>query len=270
VSKVPDDGPPTAGLGTRTARSKFLEAVKRAAEASHLELIIEPDGPGSGLGYIQRRDSFSNFYSFHFEFGDTYAVFYLGTDSVKDATSEQRRQVEYKDGKGMELVLEEIREKIGEGAENAYPFLSSLSSPKTEPPASQGTPASAPRASPSARNDAAVWGQSAKTLEDTRYRHMKMPRRSHTTVIVAVVLLLALVFTLAPVLNESGEITSCHGGSCHTSSAYYLSPSFSAFGVGGVYVPKGVGWGTFGAGTVQTSNGTLMSGIGLREFYLVW
>jgi hypothetical protein len=82
-----DEGLPLPGLGTRTAGSKFLEAVKNAAEENHFELVVDPDGPNAGYGYIQKRDSFSNFFAFRFEFGDTFAVFYMGTDSVQAAAN---------------------------------------------------------------------------------------------------------------------------------------------------------------------------------------
>jgi len=136
------------GLGTRTARSKFLEVVKGDAEAHHLELVVDLDGPNSGHGYIQKRDHFSNLYAFHFEFGDASAVFYLGTESTKELSIEKRKEVEYSDGKGMELILQEIRNKIEAGAGEAFPFLSSLATRKGEPPAAPTESADAPMTRP--------------------------------------------------------------------------------------------------------------------------
>ena len=173
----------------------------------------------------------------------------------------------------MELVLQEIRQKISAGAGDAYPYLSSLSQPRVEPPAAPGVgmpSPSAARISASAESDAVVWGQDAKTLAKTRFHAKKMPRRRHTTAIVTVVVFLALLFMFAPVLSTNSGITSCHAASCRTVTTSYQSASFRAFGVGGVYAPQSGGWGTFGTGTIQVANGTKMSGIGLRQFYVVW
>jgi len=97
-----------------------------------------------------------------------------------------------------------------------------------------------------------------------------MPKKSHTTAIVAVVPLLVVLLTLAPLLATNSGMASRHAASCMTSTSLYESPSFQLFGVGGVYIPKSVGWGAFGMGAVEATHGTLMSGIGLRQFYIVW
>jgi hypothetical protein len=267
VAKPPDDdGLSGPAAGTRTARSKFLEAVKAFAEANHLELVVEWEGPNTGYGCIQKADGFSNYYSFHFEFGGKFAVFYLGSDSVEAATPEQRRQVEYKDGGGMELVLQEIREKIGEATRGAFPQLKALSSTRAEPP---DLSANVPKVSQS-KTDAIVWGQDMRTLDADRYRHRKPPRRGHMAAIVAVILLVLVLFALAPVLGANRGITECHDASCQTSTAYYQSASFRMFGVGGVYVPRSNGTGLFSSGTLQATNGTRDSGLSLDQFYIAW
>ena len=268
MDEAPDDGPPPPSVGTRTARSKFLEVVKGAAEGNHLELVVDPDGPNSGYGYVQKPNSFTNLYAFHFEFGDTFAVFYLGTQSAKALDEAQRKQVDYKDGQGMELVLREIREKIAAAAEEVFPSLSSLSAPSKMPTDEQAKKAMAATASNA--GGAAVWGQDEMSMAKYQFRYNKAPRKSYLGVILSVVLIVALVLAFAPLLNKSSGITTCHDSSCQLASAYYQSPVFSALRVGGVYVPQTHGWGTFGMGTLQPANGTPTSGIGLSKFFIVW
>lgn len=264
-----DDGLQGQGAGTRTARSKFLEAVKSAAEASHLELLVDPDGPNSGYGHIQKKDGFANFYSFHFEFGGTGAVFYLGTDSVKSASPELRRQVEYKQGKEMEVVLQEIRDKIGSAAQEAHPHLKSLSE-KKPPSVNEAALAKLQRVSPQAENDAAVWGQDAETIKRTRYRNIKPPRRSHASTIAVVILFVVLTLMLVPILSSHSTITACKPASCKTSPAYYQSVSFRFLGFGGLYISQNGSLGVFSTGTIQAANGTIRSGLGMSYFYIVW
>jgi hypothetical protein len=269
VAKAPGNDLPL-GAGTRTAKSKFLEVVKGAAEANYLELVVDPDGPNSGYAHVQKHDSFTNLYAFHFEFGDSSAVFYLGTESGDALNSEQRQQVEYKDGERMELVLKEIRSKIHAAAEKGFPTLTSLSSAKSQPAGDQTKTAPAPRATSSNSGGATVWGQDELSMARDRYRYKKPPGKSYTGVILSAVLVVALVFAFAPVLGTNGAISGCHAAACQTSTAYYKSASFNFLGVGGVYIPQSSGWGTFGRGTLQAGNGTLMGGISLRQFYVVW
>lgn len=269
VAEAPGDDVPI-GAGTRSAKSKFLEVVKGAAEAAHLELVVDPDGPNSGYAHIQKHDSFTNLYAFHFEFGDSSAVFYLGTESGGALSSELRQQVEYKDGTGMELVLKEIRTKIHAAAGDVFPTLTSLSRAKNQPTGDQTKPAPAPKTSSTNSDGAAVWGQDEISIARDRYRYKNAPKKSYTGVILSAVLVVVLVFMLAPVLGTTGAISSCHAASCQTSTAYYKSASFNLLGVGAVYIPRSSGWGTFGRGTLQAGNGTLMGGISLRQFYVVW
>jgi len=263
VAKAPDDL--TFGAGTRTARSKFLDSVKSAAEASHLELLVEPEGPNSGRGYIQKKDSFSNYYSFHFEFGDTSAVFYLGADSTESADA-GRREVEYSRGTEMEAVLKEVRQKISSAAEEAYPHLRSLAEKRPIPPANPEALAAMRRIPSQSENDAFVWGQNAATLDKTRYRNTRPYRRSRATAVATVVVLLVLVFTLAPVIQSHGSMAACKAASCKTSTTYFQSASFRLLGVGVLYLSHGV----WGSGTVQAGNGTTRSGLGMGSFYVVW
>lgn len=267
MAKVPDDGLPPPVAGTRTARSKFLGVVRGAAEGDHLELVVDPDGPNSGYAYVQKPESFTNLYAFHFEFRDTFAIFYLGTEASKVLNPELRRQVDYKDGRAMELVLQEIRSKIEGAAGEAFPSLSSLSGPSKMPTADQAKRAALASAY---GGDAAVWGQDEMSMAKYEFRYKKPPRKSYLGVILSVVLIVALVSVFAPILDKSSQMTTCHDLSCQSAPAFYQSPSFSAFKVGGVYVPQGQGWGAFGMGTLQAANGTLTHGIGLGKFFIVW
>jgi hypothetical protein len=168
----------------------------------------------------------------------------------------------------MELVLQEIRDKIGAAAEEVFPSLSSLSAPSKMPTKDQAKGAMAAMASSNV-GGAAVWGQDDISMAKYEFRYNKPPKKSYTGVILSVVLVVALVLVLAPLLPASGGITDCHAGSCQTSSASYQSVGFRVFGVGAVYIPQSSGWGAFGRGTVQSTQGTLASGIGLSRFFVV-
>jgi hypothetical protein len=274
VAKPPDDdGLSGPSSGTRNARTKFLESVKAAADARHLEFVVDSDGPNTGYGYIQKRDSFSNFFAFHFEFGNKLAVFYLGTDSIEAATPEQRRQVEYRDGAGMEQVLQEIRNNINAAAGDAFPQLTALSDDRATLPPSPlaGAATAKPAPAKAAQTEAAVvWGQDMRTLNANRYPKKKVYRKSYVGEIASVALILLVIFTLAPVLHADNAITSCQAGTCGTYPAYYQSISFRFLGIGGVYVPQSNSSGILRTGTIQAGNGTSTGRISLQQFYIAW
>ncbi len=260
----PSDENSGAGAGIRNAQEKFLGTVKAIAEANGLQLVVEWRGPGTGCALVQRPDGFSSFYAFCFDFGYRSAVFYLGAESVETASSEQQREVEFLDGRAMERVLAEIRQKIDAGAREAFPTPWALSEVReTHKPSIES------RAASSDRVGARVWKQDRKTLARERHRDWRPPRRGHGTAIAVLVLLVAVVFTLAPVLGSSGGISTCRGGaSCTTSPSYYASASFRELGVGGVYIPRGGV--VLGLLTITAANGARYRAIDLYRFYVAW
>jgi hypothetical protein len=167
----------------------------------------------------------------------------------------------------MDLVLQEIRRKISEATRDAFPQLKALSSARTEPAVTSEVK---PKVTSPGNTDAALWGQDLETLNASRYRRMRMPRRGHATIISLVIILLVVVPTLAPVLGSNDEITDCHNASCETSASYYQSVSFREIGVGGVYIPHSNSSGILGRGTIQAVNGTRESGIELYQFCIAW
>jgi hypothetical protein len=236
----------------QTVEAKFLDAVRSYAEERYLELVVDLETPSSGYGYIQKKEGFSNLYSFHFEFSSASATFYLGTEKVATAAPEQRRKIEFSGAAQLEDVLTEIRAGIDSASKVVFPGLTALSAQRDVPaPAALGalqTPATRTRDVTTDHRDAAmVWGQDEKgtraEMRDGQRRGSPWPRRG---VIVAILVVGVLLFV--PLFGAQGCPTNCGtvdcGGqaTCPASGSYNVSVTNHYFGVGGEYFPPGKGW----------------------------
>ena len=268
--KEPGDKP------LQTVRSKFLDAVKRYVEKRYLELVVEYETPTSGYAYIQKKEGFSNLYSFHFDFSSESATFYLGTEKVAASAPEQRRDVSFSGGAQLESVLEEIRRRIDEAAKEGYPELTALSN-ETPVPSDLSSLRSGQREAPAAPgvtlHDAAatVWGQDENgTRSDLRTTYRRGSRLPATAAAVVILAVLFLVFV--PVLQYStGTVCpsnwplQCSGGSPVT---FYASVTSHYLGVGGEYFPPGQGLTVdqfFGLKTLVS--GGVVYGFGFWRYY---
>jgi hypothetical protein len=271
----------------QTVQSKFLEAVKKYAEQKYLELVVDLQSPNSGYGYVQKKDEFSNLYSFHFEFKSASAVFYLATDKRDAGEPAQRREAEFKNGADMDLVLTELRAGIDKASRTVYPGLGALSGVTSVQPDSgtsptpltslSGTKPPIGTAAPTARDDAArVWGQDkAGTTSDITSSYK---RGSRIPTIIATVVVLSLLFLFfVPVLQTSGTVNDCppNLAACPASDifpgSYYASVAYHYFGVGAEYFPGSDGWlvhAFFGVGT-GVHNGTVYGFAYARYYFII-
>jgi len=228
--------------------------VKTSAEEKYLELLVDLETPNAGYGYIQKKESFSNLYSFHFEFSSESATFYLGTEKAAKASLDQRRDVQFSGGAQLEDVLTEIRAGIDSASKVVFPGLGALSALRDAPEVATlsslqtpAVPAAPARSSTTYRRDAAVvWGQDEKgtraEMRDGQCKGSPWPRRG---VILAILVVGALLFV--PMFGAQGCPTNCgmvncgSRATCATSGTYNVSVTNHYFGVGGEYFPPGKG-----------------------------
>lgn len=273
---TPSPDPDQSFKPLQTVQSKFLDAVQKYAEGRYLELVVVHETPYSGYGYIQKKNGFSNLYSFHFDFGSESATFYLGTEKLATALPEQKRVVDFS-GDQVEAVLAEIKQKIDGASRGIFPELGALASkPAPQPGAplnslKAATPAPDPKATK--ESAAKVWGQDDQStksdLKSTYRRGSKLPG---IIAIVAIIVIVFLVFV--PIIQTNGEVGTCPSNSASCANlypaSYYASVTKSYTPLGGEYFPANQGWNTHAFVVTGISvNGGRVYGFAVWQYYFV-
>lgn len=242
-----------------TLQSKFLDSVRRTAEAEYLQLVIHYESPSEGYAYIQQKDSFVNLYAFHFAFRKASAEIYPDTDNVAAAPAERRRTVELSNGAKLEAVLNEILAGVSEASKTVHTQLKAFSEgsrlsalDKPRPGTGSSSTASGAnnqfagligRSTTSDRRDSAkVWVQDEAGVhakEDVSVFRQES-HRVRNGAIVLVVVFLCILFM--PVMPVHSSLANCHGQACTRNPTYYASLANGYLGIGGVYLPSGQGW----------------------------
>jgi hypothetical protein len=262
---VHEDGEKPA-RSVQTIQSKFLEVLSDYASSRGLELVVDFEASNSGYGYIQKNESFSNLYAFHFEFSSEAATFLLDTEKASAAAPERKRDVEFSGGGQLEQVMDEIRKGVDAAAERMSPSFAPVF-PRAPPTrvATNDTKADHMRV-------AGAWRDEQQTSREMSSETTPPPPSSRLPTIAVVLVILALVLFFALPIFQTANAACTAGGGCigvaHGGSFYYSSASFHMMGVGGEYFPPGQGWhlhNFLGVGTSVT--GGRVYGFAIGPYY---
>lgn len=285
VPRTPNPGPPDewgalsskdSDRGTtaqvRTVQSKFLDLIRIATESMYLELVVVNDSPNKGYAYVQKKDELKNLYSFRFEFTNTAIILFLEGDGSSPQEG-RLREVEFRDGPGLEKLLNEVTDGIREASKAAFHQISALAPAQSAPEPAKplnslsGTVATVDtddKFQEYIKAAARVWGQTEEGVKAAP-RQIRYRRRSHKGRNIGILLLVVLLLLFVPVIRTQGSVALCGDATC-AGITTYVSVVNHFTGIGGEYAPSGSSPHYF-IGSLSVANGTSVEGFGLWRYY---